>query len=147
LDRSNGPCAQVRRRVAWGGVLAIIGTEHIAAGDTRFFEEAQDCYERWDPATPPGLRLQTPAEIPTDTTELDASGLFEPADTRRYEWPASYTSEAYRNLLLTYSGHRSLEPDRREHLLDCIIGLIDTRYGSQVTKQYLTELQMVRRRA
>jgi hypothetical protein len=27
------------------------------------------------------------------------------------------------------------------HLLDCIAGLIDTRYGGQIRKRYLTELR------
>src|SRR5690349_21421644 len=53
-----------------GGVLATVMTEHIAGGSEAFFVAAQDCYERFDPATPPGLRLQPAAEIPEDDQEL-----------------------------------------------------------------------------
>jgi len=127
-----------------GGTLAIIGTHHIAGGDTPFFEQAQDCYERWDPATPPGLRLQTADEIPVDTTELDDSGLFEPAVVHRYEWSLTYSEAEYRDLLLTYSGHRALEPGRQAQLLDCITALINSSYGGRITKRYMTELTLGR---
>lgn len=40
-----------------GGALATISTTHVLGGTDRFFADVQDCYERWDPSTPPGLRL------------------------------------------------------------------------------------------
>src|SRR5207302_161737 len=40
-----------------GGAIAIVGGEHVAGGDTNFFNEMQDCYERFMPGTPKGLRL------------------------------------------------------------------------------------------
>ena len=53
-----------------GGVLATVSAEHIKGGSEAFFAAAQDCYERFDPATPPGLRLQPAVEIPQDDREL-----------------------------------------------------------------------------
>ena len=142
------PAVRVARSAAVlrpSGTLAIIGTEHIAGGDTAFFAEAQACYERWDPSTPPGLRLQNASEIPRDSAELDQSGLFERVVFHRYEWTETYSASAYRDLLLTYSGHRALESAQREHLLDCITGLIESRYGGSITKRYMTELRLARR--
>ena len=142
------PAVRVARSAAVlrpSGTLAIIGTEHIAGGDTAFFAEAQACYERWDPSTPPGLRLQNASEIPRDSAELDQSGLFERVVFHRYEWTETYSASAYRDLLLTYSGHRALESDRREHLLACITELIEGRYGGSITKCYLTELRLAHR--
>ncbi|TME92092.1 MAG: methyltransferase domain-containing protein [Chloroflexi bacterium] len=142
------PAVRVARSAAVlrpSGTLAIIGTEHIAGGDTAFFTEAQACYERWDPSTPPGLRLQNASEIPRDSAELDQSGLFERVVFHRYEWTETYSASAYRDLLLTYSGHRALESDRREHLLACITELIEGRYGGSITKRYLTELRLAHR--
>ena len=142
------PAVRVARSAAVlrpSGTLAIIGTEHIAGGDTAFFAEAQACYERWDPSTPPGLRLQNASEIPRDSAELDESGLFERVVFHRYEWTETYSASAYRDLLLTYSGHRALESAQREHLLDCITGLIESRYGGSITKRYMTELRLARR--
>jgi SAM-dependent methyltransferase len=126
-----------------GGALATVATHHVAGGDVAFFAEAQDCYERWDPDTPPGgVRLPTAAEVPTASDELDRSGRFGPVEFRRYAWEQSYSTASYLELLLTYSGHRALEPTAQAKLLDCIASLIDTRYGGRISKRYLTELRI-----
>jgi SAM-dependent methyltransferase len=130
-----------------GGALAVIGTHHIAGGDESFFVDVQECYERWDPSTPPGLRLSTAADITLDSDEFDRSGRFGTATIRRYEWEWTYSTAAYRNLLLTYSGNRRLHVESRHGLLDCISHLIETRYGGKVTKRYLTELRLLYRRS
>ena len=125
-----------------GGWLATIATHHVAGGDESFFTEAQDCYTRWDPATPPeGATLPAASSIPSSSDELDRSHRFGSAEFRRYEWDRSYTTAGYRELLLTYSGHRDLGPAAQTGLLDCITRLIDTRHGGRITKRYLTELR------
>lgn len=129
-----------------GGTLATVSTHHIAGGDTEFFAEAQACYERWDPNTPIGLRLQPATAIPCDCEELDRPGRFGPAAFRRYEWERSYSTSAYIETLMTYSGHRALAPETRTILLACIANLIESRYGGRVTKRYMTELRTARRR-
>jgi len=129
-----------------GGALATIATHHIAGGDEAFFAEAQACYERWDPATPPGLRLQPAAEIPFDTEDLDRSNRFGPATFRRHEWELAYSTAEYIDTLLTYSGHRALSPDARDGLLACIAELIDSRHGGRISKRYLSELRVARLR-
>jgi SAM-dependent methyltransferase len=128
-----------------GGILATIDTQHVAGGTTDFFVDVQECYGRWDPATPPGLRLPHAEEIPHHTDELERSDRFEPATFRRYEWEVGYSTSEYLDLLLTYSGHIALDPAAREALLQCIADLIDARYGGRITKRYLAELRMARR--
>ena len=128
-----------------GGALATLGTRHVAGGTEAFFAEVQACYERWDPATPPGFRLPAAADLPLDSAELDRSGRFGPATFRRYEWDQPYTMAAYLDVLRTYSGHRALAPAARQGLLECIAHLIDSRYGGRITKRYLTELRVARR--
>jgi SAM-dependent methyltransferase len=88
-----------------GGHLAI-STEHVAGGDARFFEEVQACYLRWDPSTQPDILLQDPADVPSKRADLDESGQFDDVRFRRYEVEIAYTTVAYRDLLMTYSGHR-----------------------------------------
>lgn len=129
-----------------GGALATIATHHVAGGTRAFFVDVQDCYERRDPATPLGLRLPTAAEIPFRSEELARSGQFGPAQFRRYEWELGYSTGAYLDVLLTYSGHRALEPAARRQLLDCIADLIDRRFGGRIVKRYLTELRVAHRR-
>lgn len=130
-----------------GGALATIATHHVAGGDVDFFVEVQACYEQWDPSTPAGLRLPATADLPLDCAELDRSGRFGPATFRRYEWEQTYSTTAYRELLLTYSGHRALPPEAQRGLLDCISHLIDSRYGGKITKRYQTELRLAFARA
>jgi SAM-dependent methyltransferase len=125
-----------------GGWLATVATHHVADGDESFFAEAQDCYIRWDPATPPeGVALPAAASIPRTSDELDRSRQFGPVQIRRYEWDRSYTTAGYLEVLGTYSAHRDMGPEARAGLLDCIARLIDTRYGGRITKRYLTELR------
>ena len=128
-----------------GGALATVTTHHIACGDESFFAEAQACYERWDPDTPPGgAPLKAAADIPTSSDELDRSHRFGPASFRRHEWEQAYTATGYIQVLLTYSGHRALDPRAQAGLLDCIAHLIDTAHGGRITKRYLTELRVAR---
>jgi SAM-dependent methyltransferase len=126
-----------------GGSLATVATHHIAGGDQRFFVQTQSCYERWDPETPPGgVPLPAAADIHGSSDELDRSHRFGPAEFRRYEWELNYPTSSYLDLLMTYSGHRALDPPARSGLLDCIARLIDTAYGGRITKRYLTELRI-----
>jgi SAM-dependent methyltransferase len=129
-----------------GGTLATISTHHVAGGTAALFAEVQACYERWDPATPPGLRLEPSAEIPFEHDELDQSDRFNAPTFRRYEWDQTYSTASYLEVLQTYSGHRALPPDLRHGLLTCIADLIDTRYQGAITKRYLTELRVARSR-
>lgn len=122
-----------------GGTLAVVSTHHIAGGSEQFFADVQRCYERFDPATPPGLRLLTAEHVPQDSGEFDRSGRFGPVRFARYEWEQEYTTAEYLDLLSTYSGHRAMAADARAGLFRCISALIDGR-GGRITKRYLTHL-------
>jgi SAM-dependent methyltransferase len=129
-----------------GGALALVATHHVAGGTQPFFAEVQGCYERWDPSTPPGLRLTPAGDIPTDTSELDASGRFEAPMVRRYEWEQTYSTASYRDVLLTYSDQRARPPEAGARLLECIARLMDASYGGSIRKRYMNELCVARRR-
>jgi SAM-dependent methyltransferase len=128
-----------------GGILATVATHHVAGGSAEFFVEAQECYERFDPATPPGLRLQPADDITADDQDLVESRWFAPATFRRYEWELAYSTEQYIDLLLSYSGHRAMPDTKRRLLLDCIARLIDHRHHGRVVKRYLSELRLAQR--
>jgi SAM-dependent methyltransferase len=128
-----------------GGVLATVNTIHAAGGTEAFFVDVQDCYERHDPTAEPGLRLPAADDVGRDDRELVESGRFAPAVFHHYQWEREYSTVEYRDLLLTYSGHRALPAPARAALLACITDLIDTRYGGRVAKRYLNELRTARR--
>jgi hypothetical protein len=46
----------------------------------------------------------------------------------------------------SYSGHRALNAQQRAGLFTCLTDLIDTVYGGTITKAYLHELRLARRR-
>lgn len=125
-----------------GGTLALIHSEHVAGGTERFFIDAQDCYERFDPKTTPGWRQQLAADIPDDSSEIDRSRRFGPAQFHRYEWEQSYTTRSYLDLLMTYSPTRSLPRPARDRLLACLGNLIDRDHHGHLTKRYLTQLTL-----
>ncbi|MBF9132665.1 methyltransferase domain-containing protein [Plantactinospora sp. S1510] len=125
-----------------GGTLAVIYSDHVAGGTERFFIDVQDCYERFDPKTPPGLRLTPAADLTDDSSEFDRSQRFGPAQFRRYEWEQAYTTRSYLDVLMTYSPTRSLPEANRKALLSCIGGLIDRDHNGQVSKRYLTQLTL-----
>jgi SAM-dependent methyltransferase len=132
--------ARAADALAPGGTFAIVATEHVAGGTSDFFAAAQACYERWDPATPPGLTLSDAASIPDDREEVVRSGRFDAVAVRRYTRDLTTTTAEYLDLLQTYSPTIALEPEQRRGLLECIGDLIDTRHGGRVTKRYLTTL-------
>jgi hypothetical protein len=98
------------------------------------FDAVADRYDRVRPRYPPEL-----------VAELIAPLLGSP-HLRRYAWDARYTTAEYLALLLTYSTHLALPVERRDGLLGCIRSLIDDRFGGAVTKRYLFELRVARRR-
>ena len=51
----------------------------------------------------------------------------------------------YRDLLLSYSGHRAMEPLPQRGLLACIAHLIDDRYRGRVTKRYMNEMAVAKK--
>ncbi|MCX4745523.1 class I SAM-dependent methyltransferase [Kitasatospora sp. NBC_01287] len=130
------------------GALAVVRSQHVRGGTEDFFAEVQHCYERFDPATPPGLRPPEAAAIDGSdhAAEVARSGRFGPTLFRRHEQDLTYTTSEYLELLLTYSGTRALPRAARDGLLDCVAALIDGRYGGRVTKRYLIELAVSHRR-
>jgi hypothetical protein len=118
----------------------------VAGGTEEFFAVSQDCYLRFDPATPPGFRLPTAGSLPPAQPGLDLSPLFAHVRRSRHTWEVDYPAARFRALLSTYSPTIDLPRERREGLLDCLAVLIDRRFGGVVTKRYLAELTVARRR-
>jgi hypothetical protein len=98
------------------------------------------------PGTAEGLRLPDAGDVPRyDGDDFEAGDLFTRAVFRRYERELTYTTSEYRDLLLSYSGHRALTPDARKGMLACIGELIDTRFGGRIAKRYMAELTIAYR--
>jgi SAM-dependent methyltransferase len=129
-----------------GGAIAIVAGDHVAGGDTEFFNEMQDCYERFMPGTPKGLRLQDVDDIPHKDRGLSGHAAFERPDFRRWVQETAYTTETYFDLLRSFSGHIALAPANRDALFACVGDLLESRYGGRVRRATLVELCVGRRR-
>jgi SAM-dependent methyltransferase len=117
------------------------------------FDEAAGLYDRARPGYPaalfddlveltgigPGSRV---LEIGSGTGQATGPLAERGCRVVAVELGPRLAAVARRNLLLTYSGHRALDPPARAALLDCIAHLIDTAHGGRVTKRHLTELRV-----
>ena len=61
---------------------------------------------------------------------FDASGLFEPAQTRRFAWSRTYTTEEWLALITTHSDHQALGEQRLQTLREAVRAEIDAIGGS-----------------
>ena len=130
-----------------GGAAATVFRQHVAGGDTEYFNEAQVFYRRYMPGTPPDLRLTEPHDVPTNDYGLGSSPDFEEPRFRRWVTVAEYTTASYLELLETFSSHIALPDADRAGLFAGLADLADTRYGGRVRRATLTELCVARRRA
>lgn len=136
---------KIARALRPGGALAVTSGGHMAGGDTQFFHDAQACYERWMPGTPPGLRPQAPDEISLATpASIVESGLFEEVGVRRHVWLREFTTQSYIDEIGTYSTNLELSEENRQGLHACIARMIDERWGGRITKAYVTDLHVAR---
>ena len=128
-----------------GGCLGIVGTQHVLPpGGDPFFVEVQEDYDTVVPD--PSNRAPDPPELAGDLRPaIEASGCFDRVEVRRYVWDVSYTADAYIDLLDTFSGHRSMEPAKRQELYDRIRRRIEARPAGVVRKAHLAILHVARR--
>jgi SAM-dependent methyltransferase len=137
--------AKCRAALRPGGWLAVWDSWHCAGGSAQFFIDVQECYEHWDPATPPGLRLTEADLLASNVAQVTTADGFEQPIHHRYRWEQTYTTESYLDVLRTYSGHIAMDDGAREGLLSCIGDLIESRYGGEIRKAYVTRLTLARR--
>jgi SAM-dependent methyltransferase len=130
-----------------GGHLAFWGAQHaFPEGFDPFFTEIQEVYdaigeshpcEAWPPPFP--------GDLPDAAREVEASGRFEDVRVRRYVWERSYTAEEYVSLLDTFSGHVSMDREKRAFLYDEIRRRIGARADGRVRRHWCAILHVARR--
>jgi SAM-dependent methyltransferase len=136
---------KIARALKPGGALALFWNKPVQAGnDAGFFRSVQKIYESLAPELAkkfPGLPRPDELSLPVEG-EMVQSGLFGPVTARRYRWQQAYTSQAYIDLLNTYSDHLALDPQVRVRLLEGIREHIETHFGGRVVKAYLSLLYL-----
>jgi SAM-dependent methyltransferase len=129
-----------------GGHLAFWSAAHaFPEGFDPFFFEIQEVYDAIGESNPGEWPPPRPDEVEDDSAEIEATGLFEDIEVRRYVWETSYTSDEYIALLNTFSGHISMEPEKREHLYAEIRLRIGRRADPRVRRHWNAILHVARR--
>jgi SAM-dependent methyltransferase len=137
---------KAHRLLREGGHLAFWDSQHaFPPGFDPFFVEIQDAYdaigEHWKEEWPP----LPPDRVPEQRAEIEASGLFERIEVRRYLWETRYTADEYIALLSTFSGHIAMDPAKREYLYREIRERIEGRPDRRVRRHWLAILHVARR--
>jgi SAM-dependent methyltransferase len=136
---------KIARALKPGGALALFWNKHVqTGGNTGFAQSVQGVYARLAPELArnfPGLPHPDAITLPVEG-EMAQSGLFGPVTVRRYGWEQAYTSQAYIDLLNTYSDHLALDPQVRRRLLEGIQEHIEVHFGGLVVKEYLSLLYL-----
>ena len=131
-----------------GGHLAFWGALHaFPSGFDPFFSEIQEVYDELGESRPGDWPPPRPDEVRDHAAEIEASGLFERVDVRRYLWESSYTAEQYLALLSTFSGHIAMEPAKRERLYEEIRRRVGAREHPRILRHWHAILHVAKRRS
>jgi SAM-dependent methyltransferase len=85
---------KAHRLLREGGHLAFWSALHAFPPDhDPLFEEIQEVYDEIGLSSPGEWPPQTPGQIHDDRDEIEASGLFDHTEVRRYVWARSYTAD------------------------------------------------------
>jgi SAM-dependent methyltransferase len=126
-----------------GGRLAFWKAMHAFPRDfDPFFTEIQQVYDELgeglgEPWPPP-----PPEDMYDDRGEIEASGLFEHVETRRYLWAVSYGAEEYIALISTFSNHIAMAPEKRRRLDDEIRRRLARRAHGRARRHWCTILHV-----
>jgi SAM-dependent methyltransferase len=129
-----------------GGHLAFWSAQHaFPVGFDPFFAEIQEVYDAISESHPGEWPPPPPEQIPDDAPEIEASGLFEEIQVRRYLWEIHYTAEEYIALLNTFSGHIAMEAPKRDYLYREIRRRLGRRPDPLVRRHWCAILHVARR--
>jgi SAM-dependent methyltransferase len=134
-------------RLRPGGHLALWSAQHVSPeGGDPFFEELQEVYDEIGEGMPPGSWMLRPAEVPSAAAGIEATGLFQDAEPRWFDWEISYTAEDYIRLLDTFSGHIAMAGWQRDRLYGEIRRRLALRPDGRLRRHWGVVLDIARRR-
>lgn len=130
-----------------GGWLAVIDLVQVGDPvDRGYFERVQPMYasfgdHRHDWSPP--VRGQV---VPSIASEAEASDRFDEVEVIEIDWNQTYSSAEYRDLLMTYSGTLTMEPDPQRQLVDQLVAVIDDEYDGVLVRPLVAALTLARTR-
>jgi SAM-dependent methyltransferase len=134
--------AQALRR---GGALVIVHPHQVTGGTPGFFPDSQKYYVKWGLSDDPFFAPTAPADAPIMYADLDDRSEFTAVQRHRFVTPRRFTSKSYVGNLETDSLVLGLEETARAGFLADIAHLIDSRYGGEVSRNYVYEVVVARK--
>lgn len=130
------------------GVVAIFDTRHVDGGVDEFPALSQKCYKEWDTNTSNDYHIPSLEEVEKEgyRRKGEFAKHFTTLFEKSYCSDLTYTSDSYIQLLQTYSDIISMEASKRNGLLKCIENMIDTNFGGKITKSYLWQLFIAKKK-
>ncbi len=132
-----------------GGALALFWHRPVLTVDSRELVNAlQAVYRRIVPAMARDYTLPpSPDEVSTEYDQLiPASGLFDDITVRKRYVVTEYKTEAYLDLLATFSDHIALPAQTQKHLHDELRALINRRFRGTLQRETVALLYLARPR-
>lgn len=127
-----------------GGSLAVFG--NVPLPDASVIRQALDeAYAEHAPSLAGDAAIAWYADEDARRLAFRDSRLFAPVTARRYPWSSKYETQAFLDLLETFSDHRMLEAEQRRSLLGAIRRIVEGR-GGIVEVPYEAHLYLARRR-
>jgi SAM-dependent methyltransferase len=128
------------------GHLAFWGAVHVFPdGGDPFFREIQQVYDDIGEGRDEDATWPRPGELPDYAADVAASGLFDDAQVRQYDWEARYDADSYIALLDTFSGHLEMAPEKRAHLYAAIRERLAARPDEDLRRHWGAVLHVARR--
>lgn len=129
-----------------GGHLAFWSAVHVIPRDgDALFEELQPVYDEIGEGMPGQWVSPRPGELPDESAEIVASGLFDVVDVRQFDWEIEYDADGYIDLLNTFSGHIAMEEWQRERLYGEIRSRLAVRPDGRLRRHWGAILHVARR--
>ncbi len=129
-----------------GGHLAFWSAEHaFPVGGDPFFRDIQPVYEEIGGGRPGDKGYLTPAALPDQRAAIEATGLFEDVQVRRFDWEIVYLAEEYIALLQTFSNHIAWEQWQRDRLYGEIRRRLAQRPNGALRRHWGAVLHVTRR--
>ena len=128
-----------------GGWLAIIDLVQVGDPiDGGYFERVQPIYASFGDNSHVWSPPVRGSVAPAIATEAAASGRFDSVEVIEVDWNQTYTSDGYRDLLMTYSGTLVMEPTRQRDLVDQLVAVIDDEYDGVLVRPLVAALTLAR---
>ena len=129
------------------GRLAFWSASHVFPPDgDPFFDEIQAVYDAIGQGLPDDAPRPAPGELLEQTSEIEASGLFDVVTVQHFDWTVDYDAETYIDLLRTFSNHIAMEAESRQILFAEIRKRLATRASGHVRRGWGAVLHIARKR-